>query len=73
MNKIRNTLAELECPIVLSEEFIVVEDVNVCTTPIIAEKDILEYYHSRKNIIGSDFDDENEMNNAAPLFPRHPI
>ncbi|GFU55501.1 hypothetical protein TNCV_2452661 [Trichonephila clavipes] len=32
-----------------------------------AEKDILVLVQSSKNIIDADFDDENKMNNAAPV------
>ncbi|GFW71247.1 hypothetical protein TNCV_536651 [Trichonephila clavipes] len=45
-----------------------VEDANVCTAPIKADYDILELVQCSKNTI----DHENEMNNSAPLFPRHP-
>ncbi|GFT85104.1 hypothetical protein TNCV_791341 [Trichonephila clavipes] len=65
MNKIRNTPAGLNCPIMLSEEFIAVEDDNVSTAPNMTDKDILEFFQSTKNIIDADFDDENKMNNAA--------
>ncbi|GFU73265.1 hypothetical protein TNCV_167481 [Trichonephila clavipes] len=67
MNKIRKTLAGLHCPIVLSEEFIAIDDDNACTSPIMAEKDILEFVQSSKNIIDADSDEENEMNNATPV------
>ncbi|GFV48941.1 hypothetical protein TNCV_1093411 [Trichonephila clavipes] len=40
------------------------DDDNVCTAPIMADKEILEFVQSSKNIINADFDDENEMNNA---------
>ncbi|GFW74607.1 DDE-1 domain-containing protein [Trichonephila clavipes] len=63
MNKIRKTLG---LPIVLSEEFIAVED-NVCIAQIMADKNILEFVQSSKNITDADSDDENEMNNAAPV------
>ncbi|GFW77299.1 hypothetical protein TNCV_924151 [Trichonephila clavipes] len=33
-----------------------------------ADKDILEFVQSSKNIIDADSDDENEMNNAAPVL-----
>uniref|UniRef100_A0A8C4RRF5 Tigger transposable element-derived protein 4 n=1 Tax=Erpetoichthys calabaricus TaxID=27687 RepID=A0A8C4RRF5_ERPCA len=57
----------LDCPTVSSEEFVAVDDDNVCTAPIMADKDILEFVQSSKNIIDADSDDENEMNNAAPV------
>ncbi|GFW39766.1 hypothetical protein TNCV_2419321 [Trichonephila clavipes] len=71
MKKIRKTP---DCPIVLSEEFIVIDDDNASTDAIMAHKDILEFIHSSKNIIDADYDDENEMNNTAPLSlcPHHP-
>ncbi|GFS80941.1 hypothetical protein TNCV_126711 [Trichonephila clavipes] len=72
MNKIRNTTARLYCHIVLSEEISVVDDDNVCAVPIMADKDILEFFQSSKNIIDADSKDGNEMNNAAPLFSHHP-
>ncbi|GFV37320.1 DDE-1 domain-containing protein [Trichonephila clavipes] len=67
MNKIRKTPARLDCPIVLSEEFPSVEDDNVCTAPIIADKDNSEFVQSSRIIINTDSDDENKMNNAAPI------
>ncbi|GFS84968.1 hypothetical protein TNCV_1305791 [Trichonephila clavipes] len=39
MNEIRKTPAGLDCPIALSEDFITVDDDNVCTAPIMADKD----------------------------------
>ncbi|GFW13196.1 poly polymerase [Trichonephila clavipes] len=35
--------------------------------PIKADKDIFEFVHSSKNTIDADSDEENEMNNAAPI------
>ncbi|GFV08603.1 hypothetical protein TNCV_1584161 [Trichonephila clavipes] len=57
----------LERPTVSSEEFVEVYDDNECIAPIMAHKDILEFAQSSKNFIDANFDDENEMNNAAPL------
>ncbi|GFU73262.1 hypothetical protein TNCV_167451 [Trichonephila clavipes] len=54
------------CITVPSEEFIAVDNDNVCVTPIMAEKDILEFVQSSKNIIDAESNDENEMINAAP-------
>ncbi|GFW69469.1 hypothetical protein TNCV_488181 [Trichonephila clavipes] len=70
MNKIRKTPDGLDFPIVLSEEFIIVDDDNSCAAPIMADKDILEFVQSSKNII--DTDSENEMNNAVsvPMSPK---
>ncbi|GFW93038.1 hypothetical protein TNCV_4209731 [Trichonephila clavipes] len=42
-------------------------DDNVCTASIMRGKVILEYVHDSKNFINADFNDENEMNNAAPV------
>ncbi|GFT93388.1 hypothetical protein TNCV_337531 [Trichonephila clavipes] len=67
MNKIRKTPTGLDCPIVLSEKFIPVDDDNECRAPIMADKDISESVQNSKNIIDADSDDENEMNNAAPV------
>ncbi|GFW72941.1 hypothetical protein TNCV_830641 [Trichonephila clavipes] len=61
-----------DCPIESSEECVAVNDDNVSTTPIMADKEILEFIESSKNIIDANSDDENEMNNATPLFPPHP-
>ncbi|GFT38699.1 hypothetical protein TNCV_1498901 [Trichonephila clavipes] len=65
MNKIKKTPAGLNCPIVLSEEIIAIDDDNMYTAPIVADKDILEFIQSSKNIIDADSCDENETNNAA--------
>ncbi|GFW33815.1 hypothetical protein TNCV_3589001 [Trichonephila clavipes] len=51
---------------VSSEEFVAVGDA-VGTAPIMADKGILEFLQSSKNIIDADSDDEKEMNNAAPV------
>ncbi|GFX96183.1 DDE_3 domain-containing protein [Trichonephila clavipes] len=49
MNKIRKTSAGLDCPTVLLEEFVAVDDDdNVCTAPIMAYKDIFEFAQSSK-------------------------
>ncbi|GFT44720.1 hypothetical protein TNCV_2845111 [Trichonephila clavipes] len=48
------------------EKFVVVDDDNERTSPITADKDILESVQSSKNIIDADSDEENEINNAAP-------
>ncbi|GFW13085.1 hypothetical protein TNCV_3330171 [Trichonephila clavipes] len=58
-----------DCPTVPLKEFVSVDDDNVCTTPIVADKDILEFDQSSKNIIDADSDDKKEMNNAAPVPP----
>ncbi|GFV97075.1 hypothetical protein TNCV_3526611 [Trichonephila clavipes] len=53
-------------PTILSEEFVEVDD-DVCTAPMMADKDISEFAQSSKIITDEDSDDENEMNNAAPV------
>ncbi|GFV93956.1 protein big brother [Trichonephila clavipes] len=40
---------------------------NVLTDPIMTSKVILEFAQSSKNIMKADSDDENEMNNIAPV------
>ncbi|GFX98453.1 hypothetical protein TNCV_4002221 [Trichonephila clavipes] len=39
---------------------------NLFTEPNKADKDVLEFIQSSKNIIDADFEDETEMNNAVP-------
>ncbi|GFW10185.1 hypothetical protein TNCV_1849021 [Trichonephila clavipes] len=48
-----------------SEEFVAVHDDNICTAPKMAEKDILEFVQSSKNMIDANSEDENEMNNNS--------
>ncbi|GFU17218.1 DDE-1 domain-containing protein [Trichonephila clavipes] len=67
MYQIQKIPAVLDCPIVLWEEFNAVDDDNVCPAPIMADKDILEFVQSSKTIFDADFNDENQMNNAAPV------
>ncbi|GFU63537.1 hypothetical protein TNCV_1000881 [Trichonephila clavipes] len=55
----------LDCPAVSSEEFVFPDVDNVYTAPMIADKDILEFVKSSKDIIQTDSEDKNEMNNAA--------
>ncbi|GFU21736.1 DDE-1 domain-containing protein [Trichonephila clavipes] len=57
----------LNCPTVSLKEFVAVDDKNVNTPPIMAYKDILEFVQSSKNITDADFDDEKEVNKAAPV------
>ncbi|GFU63633.1 hypothetical protein TNCV_4588381 [Trichonephila clavipes] len=69
MNKIRKTPVEkvsalLDYPSVSSEEFVAVDD-NVCTAPIMADKDIFEFVQSSINIIEAGSRKEKEMNNTA--------
>ncbi|GFX67498.1 hypothetical protein TNCV_3463871 [Trichonephila clavipes] len=49
------------------EKFVAEDDDNVYTAPMMADKDILEFVQSSKNIIDANSDDENEMNNAVPV------
>ncbi|GFU67360.1 hypothetical protein TNCV_640601 [Trichonephila clavipes] len=67
MNKVWKTPVGVDCFTVLSEEFVAVDDINVCRAPIMEGKDILEFVQSLKNIIYEDSDDDNEMNNAPPV------
>ncbi|GFX68602.1 hypothetical protein TNCV_1800151 [Trichonephila clavipes] len=67
MNKIRKASAGLDCPIVSSEEFVAVDDDNVCTGLFMPDKEISEFVHNSKIINDADSDDENELNNAAPV------
>ncbi|GFW27656.1 hypothetical protein TNCV_765381 [Trichonephila clavipes] len=64
MNKIRKSLASLDCPLSL-EEIVAVDDDNVCTAPIMEDKGILKLVQSSKNIIDADSNDENETNDTA--------
>ncbi|GFT90694.1 hypothetical protein TNCV_4074721 [Trichonephila clavipes] len=59
MNKTQKTPTGLNCLTVSSEEFVAVDDSNVSTTPIMADKDILEFNKRSKNNIDvdSDFND----------------
>ncbi|GFV85589.1 hypothetical protein TNCV_3774131 [Trichonephila clavipes] len=63
-----NTRDGMDFPIVLSEKFSTVNDDNVYTVPIMADKDILGFLQSSKNINDADSDDENGINKATP-FP----
>ncbi|GFU56291.1 hypothetical protein TNCV_582251 [Trichonephila clavipes] len=47
------------------EEFVEVDYGNVCTVPIMTDKDFLEFVQSSKNIIDADSGDEKEMTDAA--------
>ncbi|GFX72178.1 DUF4817 domain-containing protein [Trichonephila clavipes] len=49
-----------------SEKFIEVDDDNVCTASITADKNILEFVQCSKNITDADSDEENKMDNEAP-------
>ncbi|GFU59987.1 hypothetical protein TNCV_3237731 [Trichonephila clavipes] len=64
---LRKTPAKLDCPIGSSEEYIEVEDDNVCIALIMADKDILEFDLRSKNIINADSDNENEMDDEDPV------
>ncbi|GFY10666.1 hypothetical protein TNCV_2194871 [Trichonephila clavipes] len=67
MSKIQKTRGGLYCPAVSLEEFVAVDDGNVCTVPIMADKGILEFLQSSKNIIDADSEDEIKMSKAAPV------
>ncbi|GFU60030.1 uncharacterized protein TNCV_3238091 [Trichonephila clavipes] len=67
MNKIKKPPAKLDFPIGSSEDYIKVEDDNVCVAPIMADKDIFVSDRSSKNIIHADSDDENDMNDEDPV------
>ncbi|GFT01074.1 hypothetical protein TNCV_4054661 [Trichonephila clavipes] len=49
------------------EEFNAVDDDNVCSASMIAEKDILEFVQSSNSVIEANFNDEKEKSNAAPV------
>ncbi|GFS78542.1 hypothetical protein TNCV_3147811 [Trichonephila clavipes] len=51
----------------VSEAFVAVEDDNVYIATIMADKDILKFVQSSKNIIDRDSDDEIGVNNATPV------
>ncbi|GFX96459.1 hypothetical protein TNCV_1441331 [Trichonephila clavipes] len=57
----------LESPTVSLEEFVAADDDNVCTVTNMADKDILEFAQSLKNIIDADLNNKNEINNVAPV------
>ncbi|GFY18534.1 hypothetical protein TNCV_2397601 [Trichonephila clavipes] len=65
MNKTREPPTGLYCPITLSREFMAVDADFVSTALIMADKCILEFVQSSKNII--DADDEKEMTYTAPV------
>ncbi|GFY34901.1 hypothetical protein TNCV_154741 [Trichonephila clavipes] len=69
MNKIQQALAGLDycTTTVPSEEFVAADDDKMCTAPVIADKDILEFVQSSKNIVHTHSDDESEMNNSTPV------
>ncbi|GFX46685.1 hypothetical protein TNCV_4038361 [Trichonephila clavipes] len=54
-----------DCPTILWEEFVAVDDNNGCTSPIMAYKNILKFVQSSKVIIDADSGDEKEMNHAV--------
>ncbi|GFS57801.1 hypothetical protein TNCV_2909051 [Trichonephila clavipes] len=61
MNKIREISAVLDCLIAVLEEFLSIDDDNVYTAPFMADKDILEFFQSSKNMIEADSEDKNEL------------
>ncbi|GFU57224.1 hypothetical protein TNCV_3634161 [Trichonephila clavipes] len=60
-----------DCPTVSSEEFVEVNDDNVCTAPIMTDEDISEFVQSSKNTIDAVSDDKKEMKMKL-LSSRHP-
>ncbi|GFV46721.1 hypothetical protein TNCV_1881801 [Trichonephila clavipes] len=62
----RKTPAGLDCPIVLLDEFVTVDDGNVCTVLFLQRH--FGVCSKLKNIIDADSDDENEMNYVAPVL-----
>ncbi|GFX97987.1 hypothetical protein TNCV_4906381 [Trichonephila clavipes] len=61
-----NVSVSLDCLSVSSVELVSVDDDNAYKTPIVVDKDILEFVQSSKIIIHVDSDDENEMDKTAP-------
>ncbi|GFU70374.1 hypothetical protein TNCV_2916371 [Trichonephila clavipes] len=57
----------LDCPTVSSEDFVAVDNGNVGTVLIMADKDSLEFIQSSKNI-DVDSDTENEINMQLMCF-----
>ncbi|GFS74822.1 hypothetical protein TNCV_1395231 [Trichonephila clavipes] len=66
-SRIWKTTAGSDCSTVPSEEFVAVDDDNVCTALMMADKDILEFVQNSEDITDTDSDDENEFNNAVPV------
>ncbi|GFY15798.1 hypothetical protein TNCV_1284431 [Trichonephila clavipes] len=67
MNKIRKTPAGLECPLALSEEFITLDDDNVCKSQLGQTKTFKSLFKAKKISLMQILTDENEMKNAAPV------
>ncbi|GFT15053.1 hypothetical protein TNCV_4316341 [Trichonephila clavipes] len=67
MKCLRKFLCFSDCPTVSLEEFVPVDDDNVSTALIMAEKGTFWILTKSKKIIDADSDDKNEMNNAAPV------
>ncbi|GFT83251.1 hypothetical protein TNCV_547321 [Trichonephila clavipes] len=64
MKKIRKAPVGSYCPIVFSEEFIAVDNDNMCSASIMAERDILEFVQRSKTMIHAYSGNENERNNV---------
>ncbi|GFW18943.1 hypothetical protein TNCV_5133951 [Trichonephila clavipes] len=64
----RKTATRLDCPTMSSEEFVAVDDDNVCTILYMTDKDILEFVQSSKNIADADSDDENGIKDVVPVM-----
>ncbi|GFT79759.1 hypothetical protein TNCV_3961251 [Trichonephila clavipes] len=52
---------------VSSEWFVAIVDDTVRTDSIMTDNNILEFVQSSKNTIDTEFDEDNETNNAAPI------
>ncbi|GFU42969.1 hypothetical protein TNCV_3141131 [Trichonephila clavipes] len=60
----------LDCPTASLEEFVPVDEYcNVCTAAIIADKKHFGVWSKLKKYIDADSDDDDVMQNAAPVFP----
>ncbi|GFX67817.1 CCHC-type domain-containing protein [Trichonephila clavipes] len=68
MSRMRKTTAGSDCSTVPFEEFVAVNDDNMCTAPMMADKDILEFFQNSEDITDADSDTtKNEFNNAVPV------
>ncbi|GFU58800.1 hypothetical protein TNCV_2331781 [Trichonephila clavipes] len=63
MNNAASVPTSSEMSNVLKKEFVAVDDDNAYAAPIMADKDILEFVQSSKDVIAGS-EDENEINNA---------
>ncbi|GFX92784.1 hypothetical protein TNCV_4876411 [Trichonephila clavipes] len=56
-----------DCLTISSEEFVAVDDNNVCAASIMADNSISEFVQSLKDVIDAGSDDEKQTNNATPV------